>query len=109
MRAGLVLAVLTIASAANAATFLVGTDRDMIRSAEAIVVATAGDSVGIRSARGMVETVTRMHVEEAIAGPFHGGDDFDVVELGGVAGHLGWAIPGSPRFSRGERTLLMLV
>ena len=87
----------TIACTANAATFLVGTDRDMIRSSEAIVVATAGQSTAMRSPRGAIETSTRMHVEEAIAGSLVAGEDFDLVELGGILADIGLAVPGSPQ------------
>src|SRR5207237_10386162 len=75
----------------------------------ATAAATAGESYGLRSARGLVQTITRMHVDEAIAGSLRSGDEFDVVELGGLAGDIGWAIAGSPRFTPGERTLLMLI
>lgn len=102
------MAVFLIASVARATTYLVGTDADLIRSSAAIVVATAGESISFRSPRGTIETATRMHVDEAIAGPFQTGDEFDVVELGGIVGNTGLAIAGAPRFRAGERTLLML-
>jgi len=56
------LLLLIIASSPRATTFVVGTDRDLVRSSTAIVVATAGESFGIRSARGLVQTITSMHV-----------------------------------------------
>lgn len=102
------MALLLIAAAARGATYLVGTDRDMIRSSAAIVVVTAGQSVAMRSPRGTIETATRMHVDEAIAGPLRTGDDFDVVELGGMIGDAGLAIAGAPRFAAGERAMLLL-
>jgi Ig-like domain-containing protein/dual-action HEIGH metallo-peptidase len=104
----LFIAFLFIASVARGATYRVGTDSELIRSSSAIVVATAGESICVRSARGTIETVTRMHVEESIAGPFSAGGEFDVVEMGGIVGTSGLAIAGAPRFAAGERTLLML-
>lgn len=108
MRFRLVLMLLLVASAGRAATYLVGTDREMIRSANAIVVVTAGESLSVRSLRGTIETATHMRVEEAIAGPLNTGDEFDIFELGGFVGDIGLAVSGSPRFAPGERGLLLL-
>ncbi len=108
MYRNLTLAAFLIASTAQATTYLVGTDADLIRSSTAIVVATAGESLSFRSPRETIETATRMRVEEGIAGPFHTGDEFDVVELGGIVGTTGLAVADAPRFRPGERSLLML-
>ncbi|HSP35365.1 MAG TPA: M57 family metalloprotease [Thermoanaerobaculia bacterium] len=108
MRSKIGVLLLAVVCSAHAATYLVGTDRDMIRSSAAIVVVRAGASQPMRTPRGMIETSTRMHVEESIAGPLHTGDDFDVVELGGFIDGAGWMIAGAPRFAAGERMLLLL-
>ncbi|HEY2324718.1 MAG TPA: hypothetical protein VGJ82_17795, partial [Thermoanaerobaculia bacterium] len=92
---------------ANAATFIVPTDRALIASSKAIVVATAGESAG-RWTHPWIETVTPMVVEESIRGPLRTGDRFDDVELGGAWGAIGLSVPGSPRFTSGERVLLFL-
>jgi hypothetical protein len=96
-----------LALSAHAATFLVPTDRALIASSKAIVIATAGESAG-RWTHPWIETVTPMHVEESIRGPFQAGDTFDDVELGGAWGAIGLSVPGSPRFAPGERVLLFL-
>jgi len=91
----------------SAATFLVPTDRALIASSKAIVIATAGEPAG-RWTHPWIETVTPMTVEESIRGPLHAGDTFDDVELGGAWGAIGLSVPGAPRFTPGERVLLFL-
>ncbi len=108
MKTTLVLFSLFAATVARGTTYLVGTDRDLIRSSTAIVVVTAGPSTSMRSPRGAIETSTVMHVEEAISGPLPAGGDVAIVELGGFVGGQGLAIAGAPRFTPGERDLLLL-
>jgi hypothetical protein len=96
-----------VAIPVQAATFLVPTDRALVTSSKAIVVVTAGDSQG-RWTNPWIETVTTMHVEEAIRGPLRDGDSFEDVELGGAWGVVGLAVAGAPRFEPGERLLLFL-
>jgi len=108
MRFQITLTVFLAAAVARGATYVVGSDRDMVRSSTAIVVVTAGQSVSVLGPRGTIETSARMHVDEAIAGPLGTGDDIDVVELGGMAGGHGLAVMGAPRFAPGERGLLLL-
>jgi len=96
------------AAVANAATFLVPSDRDMIASADAIAIVTAGESESRWSGHGWIETVNSLHVDEAIKGQLGAGSTISVTELGGVVGNLGYAVAGSPQFKRGERALLFL-
>ena len=98
---------LLLAVRVQAATFLVPSDRALVASSKAIVVVTAGESQG-RWTNPWIETVTTMHVEEAIRGPLRDGDSFDDVELGGAWGVVGLAVAGAPRFEPGERLLLFL-
>ncbi len=111
----LLVLVAFFAASARAATFLVPTDRDLIAGAKAIVVATAGESVGhvptVGGASGRprwIETITELHVDEAIKGPIAAGTTIRVVELGGVVGSIHYAVPGSPTYARGARVLLFL-
>jgi hypothetical protein len=94
------------AVSARAATFLVADDRTLVLASRAVVVATAGDSYTRRAPGGWIETVTSMHVDEAIKGDL--GETIHVVELGGVLGDVGYVVAGSPRYARGERLLLFL-
>lgn len=107
MRACLYAVSTLFALSANAATFLVPTDRALIASSKAIVIARAGEPAG-RWTHPWIETVTPMAVEESIRGPLHAGDTFDDVELGGAWGAIGLSVPGAPRFTPGERVLLFL-
>ncbi len=91
---------------ASAATFVVPNDRDLLRRADAIVVATAGKSVAQLNREGGIETVTSMTVEENIKGFVPA--LFEVHEPGGEYGGIITAIPGIPRFAEGDRMLLLL-
>ena len=97
-----------MATSARAATFLIPTDRELVKAAKAIVVATAGESAGRRAPGGWLETVTALHVDEAIKGPVADGETIQVTELGGKLGSLGYLVPGSPTYAPGERVLLFL-
>src|SRR3954468_19217733 len=86
------LAVLLLLAAlpAGAATFLVPDDAALVGASKAIVVATAGESRGRFVAGGWIETVTGLHIDEVVKGAL-AADTIDVVELGGVAGTIGYA------------------
>jgi hypothetical protein len=103
-RALLLLAFL--AATADAATFVVPTDKALVRESAAIVLATAGASHARWAPGGWIETVTSMHVDEAIKGSLRAGDAFEIVELGGVVDGVGYAVAGSPAYADGDRLLL---
>ncbi|HEV7922822.1 MAG TPA: M57 family metalloprotease [Thermoanaerobaculia bacterium] len=90
------------------ATLLVAPDDEMLRAAQAVVVATAGPSHVRRAPGGWLETVTTMQVEEGIKGPLHAGDTFEIVELGGVLDGVGFFAAGAPQYREGERSLILL-
>jgi hypothetical protein len=99
---------LVLATSARSATFLVPSDRELIRAAKAIVLATAGQSEGRRAPGGWLETVTALHVDDAIKGPVTAGETIYVTELGGKVGTIRYLVPGSPTYAPGERVLLFL-
>jgi hypothetical protein len=104
-----ILVLLTLLTAsAHAATFLVPSDRVLVTASKAIVVATAGESHGRWAPGGWIETVTELHVDEAIKGPITAGETIHVTELGGVVGAIGYAVAGSPRYASGQQVLLFL-
>jgi len=90
-----------------AATFVVPSDRDMIRRADAIVVGSALDSYAQKTAEGGVETVTPFSVETVIKG-VELRQVINIVEPGGAIDGLAVSIPGVPRFEPGKRVLLFL-
>ncbi|HKR63800.1 MAG TPA: M57 family metalloprotease [Thermoanaerobaculia bacterium] len=103
----LVIGILAFSPVVHAATYIVPTDAEMIAASKAIVVGTVVDSYCRRAEHGLIETVTRVAVEEGVKGVGKGAT-MDVVQVGG---HLGdqWVIEsGSPVLSRGRRYLLFL-
>src|SRR4051812_32306934 len=108
MKRAVAVSVFLVAAITNGATFLVPSDRDLIADAEAIAVVTAGQAHSRVADGGWIETVTTLHVDEAIKGDVETGTTIDVAELGGVAGNMGYIVAGSPQFARGERALVFL-
>jgi hypothetical protein len=98
---------LLAATVAYGATFVVPTDRDMVRRAQAIVIGQALASYTQRTAWGGIETVTPFSVEEVIKGRIASGS-ITIYEPGGVSNDIGVVIPGVPRFEEGERVVLFL-
>ncbi|HEV7487112.1 MAG TPA: hypothetical protein VGQ65_15650 [Thermoanaerobaculia bacterium] len=92
---------------AFATSFVVPSDRELIRSADAIVVASALSSYTQRTSENGIETVTVMSIEESIKGDAAG--SINVVEPGGTFGQRATVIAGVPRFEEGQRMLLFLV
>jgi hypothetical protein len=104
----LVFCLVISASSLYAATFVVPPDRDMIRQATAIVIASALSSHTQLNDAGAIETVTVMSVEEVIKGNIPG-DSVDIYEPGGAYGKRVTTIPGIPRFADGDRYVLFLM
>ena len=73
------------------------------------MIARAGATAGRETAGRSIETVTTLVAERAIRGPIQAGETFEVVEIGGIAGHRGLAIAGAARFEPAERVLLFLI
>src|SRR6266849_71258 len=99
-------AALAIAASASAATFVVPSDRELVRRAHAIVIANALPSYTRLTDDGGIETVTPMEVEERIKGRV--GDVVNVVEPGGTFGDMTTFIAGVPTFAPGDHLLLFL-
>jgi len=102
----LVLVVLT--PAVFAASFVVPSDRDLIRRTGAIVIAMPLASYTQIDDQGGIETVTPIRIEEVLKGAGIG-DSLTVVEPGGEYDGRATVIPGVPRFNTSERMLLFLV
>jgi hypothetical protein len=94
--------------AAIAASFVVLPDREMVRQATAIVIASPLNSrTELRDGK-IIETVTVMSVEEVLKGSMRR-DTFEVYEPGGVYEKRISTIPGIPRFKDGDRYVLFLI
>jgi hypothetical protein len=107
MKRSLAALVLWIVAAQGfAASYVVPTDRFEIERAHAIVVGHVLSSHVERSPELGIETVTDFIVEDAIkGGP---GVVIQIHEPGGVLGDEARLIPGMPRFTDGDRMLLLL-
>lgn len=96
-----------LATAAAAATFVVPTDRDMVRRTDAIVVGEALTSYTQLTDNGGIETVTPFSISETIKGGFIS-STINIYEPGGVYEKRASMIPGVPRFREGEKVILFL-
>jgi hypothetical protein len=105
--AACVLSTLLCVSTAFAATFVVPNDREMVRRADAIVVASVLGSYTQLTPAGGIETVTALSVEEVLkGGPL--GAQVTLYEPGGTYGDHATIIPGEPRFTDGQRIIAFL-
>ena len=91
---------------ASASTFVVPTDRELVRRAEAIVIGSILSSYPQLNADNGIETVTVFSIEETIKGMATG--TINVVEPGGEFGRRATVLAGVPRFEEGKRVLLFL-
>jgi hypothetical protein len=95
-------------SSALAVTYIVPTDRDLVKRSEAIVVATATQSHSQLTSDGRVVTIATLALEEVLKGELRGQTSIDLIEPGGVVGDRATFIPGSPRYTAGEHYLVFL-
>src|SRR3954452_5097546 len=103
----LIVCCLATDTSLQAITYIVPNDRDLVKRAEAIVIATAVESHAEMRGAGRIVTVATLQVERVVKGNV-GGDTVQLAELGGaVAGHAR-LVPGSPRYETGTRYLVFL-
>lgn len=105
--ASIFVCTLLVAGNAFAASFIVPTDRELVRAAKAIVIATAQGSYAERVDERMINTVYLFRVDEVIKGevPLQ---ELRVAEPGGMIGTEGIIFPGAPSYAPGERALVFL-
>jgi hypothetical protein len=99
---------LAVASSLHAVTYIVPSDRDLVKRAEAIVVATAVESHSKFTENGGIVTVARLALKEVLKGDLDDVASIDLTELGGSIGDHGVSIPGSPRYEPGKQYLVFL-
>src|SRR5260221_9145599 len=102
------LLLFALATAATAATFVVPSDREIIRRADAVVIATPLSSYAQLTDGGGIETITPISIERTLRGPSAEGSVIDIVEPGGTVKGQSMLIPGAPQFEEGRRVLLFL-
>jgi hypothetical protein len=101
------LASLFIVSSLHAVTYIVPTDRDLVRRADAIVVATAIDSHAQLNEHGAPVTVATLAIDEVLKGNVSE-SSIELFEPGGVLAEKATMIPGAPRYAPGEQYLVFL-
>jgi len=104
----LLLCTLFAASAATAAVYIVPSDRDMIRQADAIVVATTGDGFSEYANGGEIVTRTQLKLERVLKGPFTAGQTIETRDPGGVVGNIAMGVSDGVVYTPGERVLLFM-
>jgi len=102
----LIVSFLAAATSLQAITYIVPTDRDLVKRAEAIVIATAMESHSEMRDGGGIVTVATLRVERLLKGSV--GDSIQLVELGGAVGDRRTFVPGAPRYEDGKRYLVFL-
>ena len=107
LRSAALAAIALLAAPVFAASFVVPPDRELIRRADAVVIATPLASYTQINDDGGIETVTPIRVEEVLKGADIGESPI-VVEPGGEYHGRAMVIPGVPRFAESERSLLLL-
>ncbi len=98
---------LLFASAAQATSFVVPNDDEMIAKSMAIAIGTVEGSY-VQEMSGTIETVYEIRVERAIKGAAKTSDLLRVVSPGGVIGNRGVFVPAAAHFSQGDRVLVFL-
>src|SRR4051794_5627282 len=99
---------LAATSSTFAVTYIVPTDRDLVKRSEAIVVATAVTSHSQYTADGRIVTIITLAVDERIKGDIDSQSSIDLVEPGGFVSDRAMIIPGSPRYADGKRYTVFL-
>jgi hypothetical protein len=98
--------ILLASSAAQAVTYIVPADREMIQQSDDIVVATGVTSLVQRTDRGGIVTHVTLRIEEVLKGDRAVGDHLVLTERGGVIGDSIQYVPGTPEYQSGERYLV---
>lgn len=106
----LVLCAIVCAAVApmSAMTYVPPADRDLIKAADAIVVATASSSHSELTAAGRLVTIAELRVEEPLKGAVTRGAVLRLTELGGTVGQTTLNVSGAARYADGERYIVFV-
>jgi len=96
-----------VAASLQAITYVVPTDRELVRRADAVVLATATESHSELTDRGSIVTITTLQVEDVLKGDIDP-TALQITEPGGFLRDRALTIFGSPRFENGKQYLLFL-
>lgn len=95
------------ASVAQATSFVVPNDDEMIAKSMAIAIGAVEGSY-VQEMNGTIETVYEIRVERAIKGAAKPSELLRVFSPGGVIGNRGVVVPAAAHFSQGDRVLVFL-
>jgi hypothetical protein len=101
------LVALFVAAAAHATTFEPLTDRELITSADAVVVGVVGD-VSSRMDGSTIVTDTQMRVDDVLKGPLVVSENITISEVGGNFGGKIMLVVDGAQYQPGERVLVFL-
>jgi hypothetical protein len=92
-----------------AATYIVPPDRDIVRSAKAIVIATGVSSYSVAGDDGrMTYTMYRMRVDQVLKGNLRVTDAIELKQPGGCLGTRCVSLSDMPTYQPGERALVFM-
>jgi hypothetical protein len=100
------LVLFLLSNTAQAVTYIVPEDREMIQQSDDIVVAVGVASYVERNERGGIVTRSTLRIEEVLKGQRSVGDHLVLTERGGVLGDSAQLIPGTPEYEPGARYLV---
>ena len=102
------MALLMVANAAMATSFVVPTDDEMVAKSQAIVIGTVEGSY-VQEVDNTIETVYELRVERSIKGNARASELLRIVSPGGVLeDDRGLIVPSSAHFEQGDHVLLFL-
>src|ERR1700694_4204243 len=93
------------ALSAEAIVYVVPSDRDLVKNAQAIVIGTATESHPELTVGGSIVTVARLQIETVLKGAIES-SSIRIEEPGGFMSEHAVMIPGSPRFEQGRSYLV---
>jgi hypothetical protein len=101
------LVLLCCAGAAQATSFVVPSDDELIAKSQVIVTGTI-EGAYVEERDGMIQTVYELRVERSLKGEAHSSELLRFWSLGGVLGDRGLFVAGAPHFDQGDRVLMFL-
>jgi hypothetical protein len=96
------------ASPLAAATFIVPSDRELVKGAEAVVIATPERAWSFFGGDGLIHTTTALHLDDLLYGAIPDRGSIEVTLPGGVIGDLINVVTGSPALASGRQYILFL-
>ena len=104
--AGLIVALLLLASPALATIVEAMSMRDLVRDSSLVVIGQVESQQARYDEQGRIVTDVTLRVEESLHGAVARSSRITIERLGGVVGDIGMHVEGEPRFDNGEHLIL---